>query len=299
MMPVRVGRVRLRGPVMVAAGTGGTGIELAAYGRLRELGAVVVKSLAPFPWDGNPSPRLVGVPGGMLNAVGLSGPGISAWIERDLPLLEREGATVVASAWGRTLDDYGLAADMFAAVAGRIAAIEVNLSCPNLAAAERGGHPMFAHDPEAAAGIVDRMRSAGLPLWVKLSPNTDRLVDVASAVADAGADAVTLVNTVRGMVLDPATGSARLGAGGGGLSGRAIHPIAIRAVSEVRSALPALSIVGVGGVADAASARALLLAGADAVQVGTATFADPRAPWRVQRGLVRSLRRQPVVREPG
>ncbi|MBU6201103.1 MAG: tRNA-dihydrouridine synthase [Acidobacteria bacterium] len=289
-----VGRVGLRSPVMTAAGTAGTGTELAAFGGLGDLGAVVVKSLAPYPWEGNPSPRLVGVPGGMLNAVGLSGPGIPRWIERDLPLLEREGATVVVSVWGRTADEYEDAAVLLADVSARLAAVEVNLSCPNLSSGQGASHPMFAHDPAMSAEIVRRMARAGLPVWAKLSPNTDRLVEVARAVADEGADAVTLVNTVRGRAVDPRTGAALLGAGSGGLSGRAIHPVALRAVAEVRAALPEIAIVGAGGVVDADSALALLRTGADAVQVGTATFADPRAPWRIQRDVIRALRRHPL-----
>jgi len=277
-----VGQLRLRAPVMIAAGTGGTGVELSSFGRLSELGAVVVKSLAPFPWHGNPSPRLAGVPGGMVNAVGLSGPGIPEWIARDLPLLEQQRAAVVVSVWGRTPDDYEHAAALLSPIAGRIVAVEVNLSCPNLST----GHQIFAHEPAAAADIVVRMRAARVPLWAKLSPNTDRLVEVASAVAEAGADAVTLINTVRALVLDDLDGTPVLGSGGGGLSGRVIHQIALRAIADVRAALPELAIVGVGGVADAADARAMLRAGACAVQVGTATFADPRAPWRVQRALL-------------
>jgi len=174
-----VGRVGLRSPVMTAAGTAGTGTELAAFGRLGDLGAVVVKSLAPYPWEGNPPPRLVGVPGGMLNAVGLSGPGIPRWIERDLPLLEREGATVVVSVWGRSADEYEVAAGLLAAVSARLAAVEVNLSCPNLSSGQGASHPMFAHDPAMSAGIVRGMARTGLPVWAKLSPNTDRLVEVA------------------------------------------------------------------------------------------------------------------------
>ena len=294
MTAVVVGRVSLRSPVMTAAGTAGTGIELAAFGRLGDLGAVVVKSLAPFPWEGNPSPRLAGVPGGMVNAVGLSGSGIPRWIERDLLLLEREGATVVASVWGRSADEYEVAADLLAAVSTRLAAVEVNLSCPNLSAGQGASHAMFAHDPAMSAEIVRRMARAGLPVWAKLSPNTDRLVDVARAVAGEGADAVTLVNTVRGRAVDPRTGAPLLGAGSGGLSGRAIHPVALRAVAEVRAALPELAIVGAGGVVDGDSALALLRTGADAVQVGTATFADPRAPWRIQRDVIRALHRHPL-----
>jgi dihydroorotate dehydrogenase (NAD+) catalytic subunit len=230
----------------------------------------------------------------MVNAVGLSGPGIPHWIERDLPLLEREGATVVASVWGRSADEYEDAADLLAAVSARIAAVEVNLSCPNLSSGHGTSHAMFAHDPAMSAEIVRRMARAGLPVWAKLSPNTDRLVEVARAVAGEGADAVTLVNTVRGRAVDPRTGAALLGAGSGGVSGRAIHPVALRAVAEVRAALPDLAIVGAGGVVDADSALAMLRTGADAVQVGTATFADPRAPWRIQRGVLRALHRHPL-----
>jgi dihydroorotate dehydrogenase (NAD+) catalytic subunit len=295
MTGVAVGRVILRGPVMTAAGTSGTGTELAAFGNLNELGAVVVKSLAPYPWDGNPAPRLVGIPGGMLNAVGLAGPGIPNWIERDLPLLEREGATVVASVWGRSVDEYGAAADLLAPVSARIAAIEVNLSCPNLSTGHGDVHEMFAHDPDVSAEVIRRMSAASAPLWAKLSPNTDRLVEVARAVAAAGADAVTLINTVRGRVLHPLTGAPVLGVGNGGMSGRTIQPVALRAVAEVRAALPRLAIVGAGGVVDGDSALAMLRAGADAVQVGTATFADPRSPWRIQRDLCQALRGHPIA----
>ena len=149
-----------------------------------------------------------------------------------------------------------------------------------------GGHTMFAHDPDAAAEVIGAAGIAGRPLWAKLSPNTDRVVEVAAAVRDAGAEAVTLVNTLLGMVLHPGTGLAVLGAGGGGYSGRPLHAVAVRTVYDVHAALPDLPIVGVGGVATAWDAAELLLAGASAVQVGTATFADPAAPLKVQRGLL-------------
>jgi len=199
----------------------------------------------------------------------------------------------VISVWGRSLDEYRQAAQAVAdglRRAGRAAddvvAVEVNLSCPNL----EGRRGIFAHDAELSAAVIDAsvaaMSGATRPVWAKLSPNTDRLVEIAGAVRGAGAEAVTLVNTVLGLVLDPETGRAVLGNGGGGVSGRIIHPVAQRAVFDVASAHPDLPIVGVGGVSSAAEAVALLQAGASAVQVGTATFADPRAPATVARDLV-------------
>jgi len=273
--PVRIGSVTLAQPVMTASGTAGHAAELAPYMDLSAIGAVVVKSLYHSPWPGNPAPRVHPLPSGMINAVGLQGPGIEEWIARDLPALEAAGATVVASIWGRSVDDYARGASMLASVAPRIAALEVNLSCPNLEG--RGG--IIAHDVDVSARVVGACRVAGLPMWAKLSPNTDRIVEVA-----------TLVNTVLGMALDPDTGRPALGNGGGGLSGRAIHPVAVRAVHDVRAAHADLPIVGVGGVADGWSAAELIMAGADAVQVGTATFADPAAPFRVAADLESWLR---------
>jgi len=162
-----------------------------------------------------------------------------------------------------------------------VIAVEVSLSCPNL----EGRAGIFAHDAELSRSVIEVSRVCGRPIWAKLSPNTDRLVDIAGVVADAGAEAVTLVNTVLGMVIDTETGRAVLGRGGGGLSGPAIHPVAVRAVFDVRAQHPDLPIIGVGGVSDAVTALELLMAGANAVQVGTATFADPRAAVRVLDGL--------------
>jgi dihydroorotate dehydrogenase (NAD+) catalytic subunit len=266
---------------MTASGTSGYGTELAGYFDLAELGAVVVKSLAASAWPGNPAPRLHPTPMGMLNAVGLQGPGVTEWLEHTLPDLVASGATVVASIWGRTIDEYRKAAELLAVAPPAVAAVEINLSCPNL----EGRDAIFAHDPERSAEVVAATAECGRPRWAKLSPNTDRIVEVATAVHDAGADAVTCINTVLGMVYDRVTGAPALGAGGGGLSGPAIHPIAVRAVHDVHAALPGLPIIGVGGVATGWDARELLLAGAVAVQVGTATFADPRAPLRVLREL--------------
>jgi dihydroorotate dehydrogenase (NAD+) catalytic subunit len=277
MSTVRVGSVELANPVMTASGTAGYGTELGAYIDLGALGAVVVKSLAAFEWAGNPPPRLHPTPQGMLNAVGLQGPGIPYWLDHVLPDLVRTGATVVASIWGRSVDDYAHAAGLLAAAPPEVVAVEVNLSCPNL----EGRQAIFAHDAELSASAIAATEACGRPRWAKLSPNTDRIVEIAGAVAAAGAEAVTCINTLLGLAYDPATRRPALGAGGGGLSGPAIHPVAVRAVHDVHAAHPDLPIVGVGGVTSGWDATELMLAGAAAVQVGTATFADPRAPARV------------------
>jgi dihydroorotate dehydrogenase (NAD+) catalytic subunit len=279
---VVVGSVELAAPVMTASGTAGYGVELAPYMDLSRLGAVVTKSLAAFDWPGNPPPRLHPTPLGMINAVGLQGPGVSAWRERTLPALVDRGATVVASIWGRTVDEYRRAAELLADAPAEVVAVEVNLSCPNL----EGRGSIFAHDPARSAEVVRATHGCGRPRWAKLSANTDRIVDVAAAVAEAGAEAVTCINTLLGLAYDPQTLRPALGAGGGGLSGRAMHPVAVRAVHDVHEALPELPIVGVGGIASAWDAAEMLLAGACAVQVGTASFADPAAPLRIQAELV-------------
>lgn len=291
-MGARVGALTLRSPVLTASGTSGHGAELSAYMDLSALGAVVTKSVSADPWAGNPSPRLAPLEAGMLNSVGLDNPGVQAWLATDLPPLAATGATVVASVWGRRTSDYrAVAATLAAARAdGRlpgVVAVEANISCPNVEDRRR----IFAHDPDIAAEVTAAaaagLEGSGLPLWVKLSPNVTDLPTVAVAVVGAGADALTLVNTMMGLALDPATGTPRLGNGGGGLSGPALHPVAVRAVYECRAALPDVPIVGVGGVARGVDAAEMMAAGADAVQVGTATFADPRAPARVAAELRR------------
>jgi len=277
-MSVAVGSVTLPNPVMVASGTAGHSTELAAYLDLSSLGAFVVKSLAADPWAGNPGPRVHQTPAGMINSVGLQGPGVAAWLGSGLAELRRVGVErIVVSIWGRTVDEYRRAAAMLAAAPSSVIAVEVNLSCPNL----DGGKHLFAHDPALAAEVIAATAVADRPLWAKLSPNTDRVAEVAGAVRDAGAEAVTLTNTLLGMSIDPETRRPRLGGGGGGVSGPAIHPVAVRAVYDCRVAHPDLPIIGVGGVATAVDAVEFLLAGAQACQVGTATFADPRTPRRV------------------
>jgi len=288
-----VGTVRLEEPVMTASGTSGHGAELAAYLDLSRLGAVVVKSLLAEPWEGNPPLRVTETAAGMLNSVGLPGPGVDAWIEDVLPPLLATGAKVVASIWGRSVAEYEKAASMLAELPEQVVAVEVNLSCPNTEA----GRDLFAHDPAATRQVVQAAAGCGRPRWAKLSPNTNHLVAVAAAAQEGGAEAVTLVNTVMGMAIDPETRRFRLGAGGrgGGLSGPAIHPVAVRAVFDVHHALSDLPIVGVGGVATGLDAAELILAGASAIQVGTATFADPRAPARVLDELYAWAARQGIT----
>lgn len=285
-----VGSVSLRNPVMTAAGTGGHGAELSAYFDLSSLGAVVVKSLSAEAWAGNPAPRVHAAGDGMINSVGLQNPGVEAWVANDLPALRAAGATVVASIWGFTVEAYEKAAEMLAGVDG-VVAVEVNVSCPNVEDRRR----MFAHDRRAAAEVVHAARAAGLPIWAKLSPNVTDIGEIASAVYGAGAEAITLINTVMGMVIDVEARRPLLGGGGGGLSGRSIHAVAVRAVWDCHAAFPDRPVVGVGGVSRGVDAVELLLAGASAVQVGTATFADPRAPVRVLRELERWCRRHQIT----
>ncbi|NBU60402.1 MAG: dihydroorotate dehydrogenase [Actinobacteria bacterium] len=280
---IAIGAVELTQPILTASGTAGYGAEFEEYFPLREIGAVVTKSVAHFAWPGNPAPRLHPTKSGMLNAVGLQGGGVASFIENDLPSLRKSRSKVVASIWGHSVDDYRLAAQMLGEVREDLVAIELNLSCPNL----NGDHAIFSHDSALSAQVVEACSASGLPLWAKLSPNTSILVDVARAVHSAGAQAVTLVNTAIGMAINTDTGLPVLGNIRGGLSGTALHPIAVRCIYEVRAALPQIRIIGAGGVVCGKTAAELMLAGADAVQVGTATFADPKAPIKILRQLNR------------
>ncbi len=269
-----VGSVQLPHAVMTASGTAGHGDELASYVDLSRLGAVVVKSLSAEPWAGNPGAAGAPDPGRddqQRRAAGAraSRPGPT----EELPALIATGARVVVSIWGRSIADYADAAAAVASLPPEVVAVEVNVSCPNVEAR----HEVFAHSVEATRAVLDATAGVGRPRWAKLSPNVTDLVSIATAAADAGVDAVTLVNTVMGMVIDIEARRPLLGGGGGGLSGPAMHPVAVRAVHDVHAALPHLPIVGVGGVASGAQAIELMMAGASAVQVGTATFADPRA----------------------
>ncbi len=280
-LTTRIGSLTFPNPVMTASGTAGHGAEFQSFFDLADLGAHVVKSLAAFEWEGNPAPRVHTAGTGMLNAVGLQGPGVAAWLANDLPALVASDVRVVASIWGRSVDEYRRAAELLADAPAAVVAVEVNLSCPNL----EGRSGIFAHDPDLSAEVIAVTSGCGRPRWAKLSANTDRVVEVATAVRDAGAEAVTLINTLLGMVIDPQSRRPALAAGGGGYSGRPIHAVAVRTVFDVHAALPTLPIIGVGGVADGWDAIELILAGAVAVQVGTANFVDPRASIQTLRSL--------------
>lgn len=275
-LSVRVGSTELANPVMTASGTAGHSDELEAYFPLRQLGAVVVKSLSVDPWPGNPAPRVQQTSSGMLNSVGLQGPGIDAWITESLPRLAAAGARTVVSIWGHRVEDFAKAASALSGVTG-LTAVEVNVSCPNLEDRRR----MFSHSPRATAEVVAAVGEAcpDLPRWAKLNATVADLAEVADAALGAGAEALTLINTVLAMAVDVDSRRPALGSGplGGGLSGPAIHPVAVRAVFDVRAAHPLAPLIGVGGIMRGTDAIELVMAGADAVQVGTATFRDPCA----------------------
>lgn len=276
---MRLGRLVLPNPIVAASGTFGHGAELARLCPPAELGAITVKSLAATPWAGNPAPRLHPATAGMLNSVGLQGPGVAAWIAEDLPALRAAGARVIASVWGRNVGEFGDAARLLAPAVEDLVAVEVNVSCPNLEDRSR----IFAHSEEATRQVVDAVVAAdlGVPVFAKLSPNTDELPEIAAAAVAAGAEGLTLVNTLLGYAIDIETRRPVLGAGRGGLSGAAIKPVALRAVHDVTQAVPGVPVIGTGGISNGRDAVEMLLAGASAVGVGTATFRDPRAPRRI------------------
>jgi dihydroorotate dehydrogenase (NAD+) catalytic subunit len=225
----------------------------------------------------------------MINAVGLAGPGVETWRTTYLPALVARGARVVASIWGRTADEFAAAA---AALRGApVVAVEINASCPNLESRSL----MFAHSASATVELLRATDGVDVPRWIKLSPNTPELVAIAGAAIDAGADALVLTNTLLGLDIDVETALATLGNGGGGVSGPPMFPVALRAVFECRAAYPQVPIIGVGGVRRGEDVVAMLMAGANAVEIGTATFADPRAPWKIQRSLIRWMRRHDVT----
>jgi len=277
--------VRLRTPVLAASGCFGFGREMAGWLDLAQVGAVVTKSVSLEPRRGRPTPRMAETPSGMLNAIGLQNPGVEAFCATDLPFLAGAGATVVASLVGRSAADFGrLAARLAGEPAVRL--LELNLSCPNV---EHRGE-VFATDAGMAAEVVRRVKAAARqPVLAKLTADVTDLVAIARAVVDAGADGLTLINTLLGMAVDVHHGRPRLAAVTGGLSGPAIRPVAVRCVWQVASALPGVPIVGTGGVATAEDAAELLLVGATAVAVGTASFANPRAVVEVAAGLERYL----------
>lgn len=289
-LTTRLGPLLLRSPLVAASGTVGSVVDFAAVGALQHYGAAVAKSVSEDPWPGRPPPRLYPVGTGMLNGIGIQNPGITAWLETVAPRLPAVGVPVWGSVVGRTAAEFARVA---AAMSGSgVVALEVNLSCPNL----EGGE-MFALGPGPAAEVVAAVREAtSLPVGAKLSPNAADIAGVASAVAAAGADFVVVANTVWGAAIDPATRRPGLSGVVGGYSGAPVKPIALRAVLEVRRVLPGLPLVGCGGVRCGTDVVEFLLAGAQAVALGTVHFADPRAGKRIGRELQRYGRRYGVDR---
>ncbi len=286
---IRIGRLRLRNPVMTASGTCGYGVELARYLDIATLGAVCTKGLSLRPRIGNRPPRICETPAGMLNAIGLANIGVEAFVREKLPALRAAGATVVANVFGETVEEFVQLAQRLAGEQG-IHALELNVSCPNVA---KGGLA-FGTDPARLAEVTRAVRDAvDLTVIVKLPPETADVGALARSAVDAGADALSVMNTIRGMAIDVRTRRPRIANVTGGLSGPAVRPIAVRLVYEVSRAVPA-PVIGVGGVARWEDAVEMMLAGASAVQVGSASFANPRAPLEVLSGLASFCRRQGI-----
>ncbi len=282
-LAVDLAGVRLPTPVMTASGCAAAGRELAPFLDVAAIGAVVTKSVMLDARSGRPTPRMVETPSGMLNSIGLQGPGIDGFLAKDLPWLVSRGARAVVSIAGGSLGEYAELGRRVGASPG-VAAVEVNISCPNV---ENRGL-VFACDPFQAARAVSAVRRGvprDVPVLAKLSPDVTDLVAVAESVREAGATGLTMINTTLGLAIDPDTLRPVLGGVTGGLSGPAIRPIAVRCVWQVHAAMPDFPIVGVGGVRTGRDALELLLAGASAVQVGTVVFHDPSAPHRVAEEL--------------
>lgn len=289
---VRIGSATFPNPVFVAAGTFGYGVEFAKAVRLDRLGALITKTLTREPREGHPPPRLVETPSGMLNAVGLQNVGLEAFLHGKLPQLSTLGVPVIVSVLGESLGEIQALCSRLGQHAA-VAAIELNLSCPNLtgrhAPDNRRRFDMIAQDPEATADVVTcAKQSTTKPIIAKLSPDVTDIRVIAQAAVRAGADAVSIGNTFVGMSLDPMTRRSRLGALTGGLSGPAIRPLALYRVWYTARSV-SVPVIGLGGIVRAGDAIEFFLAGASAAAIGTANFADPRAPIRVLRGLERYL----------
>jgi dihydroorotate dehydrogenase (NAD+) catalytic subunit len=282
-LSVKIGALRLRNPILAASGTFGYGLEFAHLVDLNRLGGFVTKGLSREPIEGAPAPRLYETPSGMLNAVGLQNVGVRAFVAEKLPVLRNFDTAVIANAFGYTLEDYVEVIRVLEDAEG-LAGYELNISCPNV---KKGGM-QFGSDPALAAEVVGAARKAASkrPLWVKLSPLVTDIGLIARAAEEAGADALTVANTYPAMAIDYRTGKSRLGNAMGGLSGPAIKPITLRLVWETRKAVK-IPILGLGGIETVEDVLDYLAVGASAVQVGTASFADPRASQRLVEGLER------------
>jgi len=270
-------------PIFTASGCASSGKELAQFFPLNEIGAVVTKSVMNKPRYGRPTPRMAETPSGMLNSIGLQGPGIDAFLAKDVPWLVEQKSRVIVSIAGETVEEYATLARKVRSVAG-ISALEVNISCPNV---ENRGL-VFACDPEASRRVIDGVRKTiggEIPIIAKLSPDVTNLPAIAQGVVDAGADCLALINTVLGMVINLDSMRPHLGGKTGGLSGPAIKPVAVRAIYQVHAAMPQVPILGMGGVASGRDALELILAGASGVSVGTASFGNPHAVIDIQSEL--------------
>ena len=275
-------------PLFTASGCASSGKELAQFIDLREIGAVVTKSVMSKPRHGRATPRMAETPSGMINSIGLQGPGIDQFLAQDLPWLVSQKARVIVSIAGETVEEYATLARKVRSAPG-ISALEVNISCPNV---ENRGL-VFACDPDASRRVIDGVRKTlggELPIIAKLSPDVTDLVSIAKGVVDAGADGLALINTVLSMVINLETMRPHLGGKTGGLSGPAIRPIAVRAIYQVHEALPGVPILGMGGVASGRDALELILAGAKGVSIGTASFGDPYAIITIQNELKELLK---------
>lgn len=283
-----LGNAWFSSPLFTASGCASSGKELAQFIDLREIGAVVTKSVMSKPRHGRATPRMAETPSGMINSIGLQGPGIDDFLAHDLPWLVDQKARVIVSIAGETVEEYATLARKVRSAPG-ISALEVNISCPNV---ENRGL-VFACDPDASRRVIDGVRKTlggELPIIAKLSPDVTDLVSIAKGVVDAGADGLALINTVLSMVINLDTMRPQLAGKTGGLSGPAIRPIAVRAIYQVHEALPKVPILGMGGVASGKDALELILAGAKGISVGTASFADPAAIITIQNELKELLK---------
>jgi len=285
-MSTTLAGVRFPNPVFTASGCAAAGQELDQFFDVTLLGGVVTKSIMLAPRSGRPTPRMAETPSGMLNSIGLQGPGIDAFLEKDLAWLAAKKARAVVSIAGGSVDEF---AKLAARLRGhQVAMIEVNISCPNVE--DRG--QVFACDPRASASVIQavkRSAPSGVPVFAKLSPDVTDITAIARACVDAGADGLSVINTLLGMVIDTDTMRPALGGVTGGLSGPAIRPVAVRCVWQVRQALPDVPILGMGGIRSGLDALEFVLAGANAVSVGTTVFGDPTAPVRVLGELAHAL----------
>jgi len=279
----------LANPVMTAAGTFGYGTEYSQIFDIEKLGAIVCKGTTLEPRDGNPQPRLAETASGLLNSIGLQNIGVNALIKQKAPLWASWRVPVIVNIAGETINDYAQLASQLDGVAG-ISAIEVNISCPNI----KAGGAEFGANPKSAAEVTASVKAAtSLPILVKLTSNNSNIVKVAMAVAEAGADAISLINTLKGMAIDITKRRPRLGNITGGLSGPAIKPVALYMVYEVAGAVE-LPIIGCGGIATGSDAIEFIMAGASAVQVGTANFTNPRAPLDVLEGIEQFMKKEGI-----